>query len=140
MMDSLHSQPEFRCVSTIVGFSRQASARRMQVLTTALAPSSQVPRARSARGVTTALVAALGDERHVDRECGPARDAGGRESLGAVLLSRAELWGKPHLLHLRLPSQLSSESPACTSRSPPPKSTELRISRVLLAISASQVN
>jgi hypothetical protein len=102
-------------------------------------PSSQVPRARSARGVTTALVAALGDERYVDRECGPTRDAGGRESLRAVLLSRAELWVQPHLLHLRLPSQLSSESPACTSRSPPPKSTELRISRVLLAISRVHV-
>jgi hypothetical protein len=75
----------------------------------------------------------------VDRECGPTRDAGGRESLRAVLLSRAELWVQPHLLHLRLPSQLSSESPACTSRSPPPKSTELRISRVHLAISRVHV-
>jgi hypothetical protein len=123
LMDCLHSGTS----------ARSWASRRRQVLAACkcsphasahhsaralFTPSSQVPRARSARVVTTALVAALGDERYVDRECGPTRDAGGRESLRAVLLSRAELWVQPHLLHLRLPSQLSSESPACSSRSP----------------------
>ena len=48
--------PALRYVSTVVGFSRQASARRMQVLTTARAPSSRPLHRYLVPGVLGALL------------------------------------------------------------------------------------